>query len=515
MRVDAAHLIDDFAGLHAVVLGDAMLDRYSSGSCQRLCPEAPVPVVDVLTTRDLAGAAANSALNLRALGSRVTLVSTIGGDADGRFLRHLLQDQGVCVDHLLSTPARATLSKHRVLSGEHLLVRFDRGTTETLDSSMEQLQLRALDAALVSADLVLVADYGYGVLTPAIIDRLARWQAQARRTVVLDSKDLTRLACVGATAAKPNYCQVARLLGWSVQAAAEDRAQLLLPYGEEVLRRCGTRIAAVTLDADGALVFEAGKPPYRTFSRPALQTHAAGAGDTYLAAFALALATGAITPVAADLAAAAAAVVVGKEHTAVCSAHDLQHSLGLLACQDQQQLLAHLHRHRQSGRRIVLTNGCFDILHRGHVAYLNRAKTLGDILIVGVNSDESIRRLKGPSRPINSLEDRLEVLSGLGCIDHLVSFNESTPHRLIRAVRPDVFVKGGDYTRATLPEAALVEELGGKVVCLPYLAEHSTTGMIARIRDASLPTPLELHDAKEKSDHANRTLARRPQHSLR
>jgi D-beta-D-heptose 7-phosphate kinase/D-beta-D-heptose 1-phosphate adenosyltransferase len=201
---------------------------------------------------------------------------------------------------------------------------------------------------------------------------------------------------------------------------------------------------------------------------------------------ALALAAGAEAPAAADLASAASAVVVGKDGTATCCAPELRERVSpagkSLAGRDE--LADCVAAHRRQGRRLVFTNGCFDILHRGHISYLSRAKALGDVLIVGVNSDEGIRRLKGPSRPIIALEDRLQVLSALSCVDHVVPFDEDTPHELIRVVRPDTFVKGGDYSRATLPEAGLVEEFGGTVEILSFLADRSTTDIIARVRRA-------------------------------
>ena len=200
----------------------------------------------------------------------------------------------------------------------------------------------------------------------------------------------------------------------------------------------------------------------------------------------MALAAGARTPVAAELASVAASIVVQKDGTTACSADELRGHVTATGkyVTELPALLARLDFYRQQGQRIVFTNGCFDILHRGHITYLNKAKSLGDILIVGLNTDESVRRLKGPRRPINSVEDRAQVLAALSCIDHIVSFGEDTPINLIWQLRPDVFVKGGDYTRETLPEASVVEMLGGEVHILSYLQDFSTTSIIDRIREA-------------------------------
>jgi D-beta-D-heptose 7-phosphate kinase/D-beta-D-heptose 1-phosphate adenosyltransferase len=210
----------------------------------------------------------------------------------------------------------------------------------------------------------------------------------------------------------------------------------------------------------------------------------AGAGDTFVAAMALALAAGATTRAMGELACAAAAVVVRKDGTATCSASELREHLappGKLV-RDLDRLVSRVEFLRRQGRRIGFTNGCFDLLHRGHVSHLHHARGLADVLIVGVNSDAGVRRLKGPGRPINPLDDRLHVLAALDCVDHLVPFDEDTAGNLIRALRPDVFVKGGNYTRANLPEVAVVEALGGVVEILPYLPDRSTTGLLERIR---------------------------------
>ena len=246
-------------------------------------------------------------------------------------------------------------------------------------------------------------------------------------------------------------------------------------------------MAAITLDSEGALLIEHNQPPHRVFPQVSRRACGAGAGDTFTSALALALAAGATPVAAAELAGAAAAVVVGKERTATCSAQELREfiSAGGKLFGDLQGLSQRVAFYREQGRRVVFTNGCFDILHRGHITYLHRAKALGDVLIVGVNTDAGIRRLKGPGRPINTLEDRLQVLAALSCIDHLIAFDDDTPCQLIRALRPEVFVKGGDYTRERLPEAPLVEELGGIVQILPLVQDRSTTGIIQRIQQVS------------------------------
>lgn len=496
MNTDLAKLLDAIAGLNVVVIGEAMLDCYHVGIADRLCPEAPVPVVTVTDRKQAPGGAANTAVNVHSLGANVTFLSVIGDDWEGALLRQTLEEHGVSTLGVITQPGRRTLAKQRVMALGNLLVRFDQGSTEAIDRETEQALMNELTSCFTDCDAVIVSDYGYGILTAGVIQAIAKLQQTQPRVLVVDSKNLTAYRHVGVTAVKPNYKEAIHLLGIETLATAllgDARANQIAMHEERLLDLTGAQIAAVTLDAEGAIIFELGKPAYRTSSQRASHSRATGAGDTFVSALTLALAAKATTPIATDLAAAAAAVVVEKEGTTFCSAQELREMLLITSLQmadkyvlDPSWLVARMKFYRASGRRIVFTNGCFDILHSGHVSYLKRAKALGDILIIGVNSDVSVSRLKGSSRPINPLSDRIQVLSALDCVDHLVHFNDDAPFNLIQMVRPDVYVKGGDYTRETLPEAPLVEQLGGVVQILPFVESRSTTGMIERICKAQL-----------------------------
>ena len=476
-------VLDAFSRLRVLVIGEAMLDAYLHGDTRRLCREAPVPVVDVAACHDAPGGAANAAVNAAALGARVTLLSVVGDDPEAARLAESLAARGVPPHGLVRDPARRTLVKQRVLAGGQILLRLDAGSTDVVALATAARLREQLRAAWRDVDAVIASDYGYGVLTPALVDEIAALQAERERVLVVDGKDLRRLARARPTAVKPNYAEAARLLGIAARHG-EARVEQIAAHEAELLACTGARLAAITLDASGGLVFEAGRPAYRTYARPSPDANATGAGDTFVAALALALASGASTPASADLASAAATIVVARSGTTACTAAELRRRLAaqdkLLDAGDLEALADDL---RRAGRRIVFTNGCFDILHRGHVALLGRAKALGDVLIVGLNADASVRRLKGPTRPINRAADRAQVLAALSCVDHIVEFVEDTPARLIELVRPDVYVKGGDYTLATLPEAPLVQRFGGEVRILAYLEDFSTTGIIARIED--------------------------------
>lgn len=486
MDIDLARLADAYHGIDVVVVGDAMLDVYLEGKVGRLCREAPVPIVDVQRRTYSPGGAGNAAVNARALGARVALLGVIGDDAEGARLKDALAAHGIALDDLLIQPQRRTPAKHRLIGDGQMLARFDQIGGAALNRDTEQELIVRLTRRFAGAGAIVLSNYGHGVFTPPVIQALAYLQRRAARIVVADARVPSTLARIGVTALKPNYTEALQLLGIAGREDGRGRAETVAAHGERLLHATGARIVAATLDADGAVVFERGRPPYRTYARRARASRTSGGGDTFVASFALALAAGADTPEAAELASAAAAVAVAKDGTAYCTIAELRQAIAgdEKRLTDVAALSGRLAEYRAEGRRIVFTNGCFDILHRGHVTLLNRAKGLADVLIVGINSDAGVRRLKGPARPINNLEDRTKVLAALSYVDHVIAFDGDSPTDVIRAVRPDIYVKGGDYTRETLPEAPLIESLGGAVCILPYLQDRSTTGLIDRIRSA-------------------------------
>jgi D-beta-D-heptose 7-phosphate kinase/D-beta-D-heptose 1-phosphate adenosyltransferase len=463
-----------------------MLDAYLDGSCRRLCPEAPVPIVDLASRVEAPGGAANTAANAASLGARVSLVSAIGADADGDTLLRLLGRRGVSAEHVHQVPGRRTLSKRRVSAGDQLVVRIDDGSRDRVPPQTEERLERTVGALFRRADAVIVSDYGYGVMTARLIGLIHRLQAEHSRVLAVDARTLGLYRDANAIAMKPNYEEALRLLGMPRYESIDARVSQITERADDLLSATGAQVVAVTLDVGGAVVLERGRRAYRTYAQRLPNTRAVGAGDTFLATLALAIAAGAEAPAAAEAASAAASIVARRPGTACCSAAEL---CGRFVVRSKEvrgfaDLTRLGERYRRHGRRIVLTNGCFDLIHAGHTAYLNRAKTLGDVLVVAVNSDASVRRLKGPSRPITALQDRLNVLGALSCVDYLVTFDDDTADGVIRALRPDVYVKGGDYTRERLPEAALAEELGGRVTILPYVEERSTSRLIERIRAA-------------------------------
>lgn len=475
--------LDRFAHLRVLVIGDAILDCFLQGGASRICREAPVPIVDIEQIQDVPGGAANTAANVASLGGETYFLTVIGMDDAGDRLQSALERCGVQLDDILCHPSRRTLIKQRVMAADHLVVRFDQGSTGAIAEDLEDQLIERLQIRFLTCDAVIVSDYGYGILTPRVIDALAQLQAENPRVIVADSKQLQAYAAVGVTAVKPNYGEATVLLNLPLLSGATRVAQMT-QAGQAVLSQTGAQLAAITLDVDGALIFMGDHPPTRTLAQPAPSSHATGAGDTYVASLTLALAAGADANAAATLAGAATAITTLEVGTTCCELAMLRRSLSDThkRISDQAELLTVVEQIRSRGKRIVFTNGCFDILHSGHVTVLEQAKALGDVLMVGVNTDESIRQLKGDARPVNGLGDRLAVLSALGCVDYVVPFGDLSPRELIRLIRPDVYTKGGDYTRHSLPETPLVEELGGEVIILPYVDQRSTTGMIQSIR---------------------------------
>jgi D-beta-D-heptose 7-phosphate kinase/D-beta-D-heptose 1-phosphate adenosyltransferase len=316
-------LIGRFSSKRILVLGEAMLDSYVLGASTRLCQEAPAPVVAVHERRDCPGGAANTAVNLAALGCRVDLISVVGADHEGERLRALLRRHGVGGSLLAVSEARQTLSKQRIVNGGRLLARVDQGDTGPISGDLEQRLLRQLDVAFTHADAVVISDYGYGVMTSALLGHVRRLQERFRQVISVDARNLARYRPIGVTVVKPNYGEALRLAGAPPPPADAPRAMIAAELGGAVRGLSGARIAAITQDAHGAVVVERGRPSHRTVAVPADQARTAGAGDTYLAAFTLALASGADTPEAAEIAACAADVVVSRDGTAACGREDL------------------------------------------------------------------------------------------------------------------------------------------------------------------------------------------------
>ncbi|MEK6311367.1 MAG: D-glycero-beta-D-manno-heptose 1-phosphate adenylyltransferase [Curtobacterium sp.] len=486
---DLVARIDDREPL-VVVIGDGILDRWTVGEAERLSREAPAPIVRVTESIAVPGGAANTAVNARALGARVRMVGYVGDDESGRTLRDRLDAAGVDTSFLVEVPGARTTTKDRIVGGDRVVVRVDDIAAPPDEAARERFGA-AVARAVRCADAAVVCDYGLGVDPETVVPVL---DSDRPAAVVVDAHDLTRWAGLHPDLVTPNAGETAALLAHVAGTRSHDlgqgssRVTAVVDARDAVLAATGARAAVVTLDRDGTVLLEPDADrAFRSRATPAAEQQASGAGDTFCAGATVALAVGATRRHAVSFAQAAADVVVREAGTSVCSARALVDSVTAPAetVVDHDELADAVAAARDAGRRIVFTNGCFDVVHRGHTTYLRQASELGDLLVVALNDDDSVRRLKGPERPINTAEDRAGVLAALACVDLVTVFATDTPIPLLRRIRPDVYVKGGDYSPEMLSETAVVREYGGEVVMVDYVAEHSTTAVVRRIRESS------------------------------
>ncbi|HET7369647.1 MAG TPA: bifunctional D-glycero-beta-D-manno-heptose-7-phosphate kinase/D-glycero-beta-D-manno-heptose 1-phosphate adenylyltransferase HldE [Gammaproteobacteria bacterium] len=467
--------IPDFSTARVLVAGDVMLDRYWSGATRRISPEAPVPVVRVDASEERPGGAGNVAANLALLAATATLLGVTGEDEAADALAGLLRGCGIEA-RLTPQPGVHTVTKLRVLSRHQQLLRVDFENEQL--SAPEQFNA-AFQAALADHAIVVLSDYGKGTL--AQIDGLIAAARAAGKPVLVDPKGADFKRYRGATAITPNLTEFEAVVG-SCAGDADIEAK-----AEQLRAELDLQALVVTRGEDGMTLIEAGRPPLHLPTHAREVADVTGAGDTVIALLAAGLAAGLAFADATALANLGAGLVVAKLGAAGVTPAELRHALhehddsvdaGAL---DENALLAAVAQARGRGERIVMTNGCFDILHPGHVAYLRKARSLGDRLIVAVNDDASVTRLKGAGRPVNALDDRIAMLAALEMVDWVVPFSEDTPARLIGRVLPDVLVKGGDYKAEEVAGHEAVVANGGEVRIVDFVPGYSTTALLEAV----------------------------------
>lgn len=469
-------IVPDFSSASVLTVGDLMLDQYWFGPTTRISPEAPVPVVNVKGNVARAGGAANVAVNLASLGVDTVLVGVTGSDATSQTLRELLAERGIETD-FVESPTRPTITKLRVLSSNQQVIRLD--TEDMFDLTDIQPLTQILERRLPGTKVCVLSDYAKGTLAAAPeIMSLCR---DHDVTVLVDPKgrDFTRYR--GASVLTPNFREFEAVVG-----RVQDDEQLV-DRGQALCAELDLGALVVTLSERGMVVIRDEQEPLFLPARVREVFDVTGAGDTVIAAIAAVLAAGHSLDEAATLANLAAGLVVRKIGVATVTPSELrlalhEHGLGGRGMLDRLDAPIVADEARARGERIVMTNGCFDILHTGHVAYLEEAKNLGDRLIVAVNDDASVTRLKGKGRPINPLADRMAVLAGLAAVDWVVSFSEDTPADIVSEILPDVLVKGGDYTPDEVAGGEIVRANGGTVEILSFRQGRSTSAMIEAIR---------------------------------
>ena len=490
--------LPQFDQARVLVLGDLMLDRYWHGDTSRISPEAPVPVVLVGQAEERPGGAGNVALNIASLGGKVGLHGLAGDDEACHSLEKILTANGVD-SYMTKLPGVATITKLRVLSRHQQLIRldfedgFDQGHSEKLvDRYIE---------ALSDTNVVVLSDYGKGTL--GRIQELIHQARQAGKPVIIDPKGSDFEKYRGATLITPNMHEFEGVVGHC--ASDED----LVQKGQALMQQLDLDALLVTRSERGMTLLQ------KDHAAIHLPTHAkevfdvTGAGDTVVSVLAAALAAGDNLADATSLSNIAAGIVVSKLGTATVTVDEIRRALreqheihrGVM---DEDDLLKQINDAKEHGETVVMTNGCFDILHAGHVTYLEQARELGDRLIVAVNDDQSVRRIKGADRPVNTLAKRMRMLAALECVDWVVPFYEDTPTRLICKLQPNVLVKGGDNDPDKIPGGDCVREAGGEVKVLGYVEGVSTTGIIGAIRESEKktrkPDPSESEAANRIGD---------------
>ena len=482
-------MVEAWSSVPVLVVGDVMLDQYVWGEVERISPEAPVPVVRASLREEKPGGAANVAMNLASLGACVRLVGFAGGDPEQEALESLVAQAGV-EPKLVRVPAVRTTTKLRILSGGQQMMRLDSEGAPGFSPADYELMLGEIFTALPEAAVVVLSDYAKGALTEEVCQRVIVEASSRGVPVLVDPKSKSFARYRGAKVICPNLKELAGATG-----EAPAKLEQVLAAGQAMVPALELQEMVVTMGEKGIVVLRGDS----RFFAPAVARQVydvSGAGDTVIAVLALAIVSGVTMESAAELANVAAGVVVGKVGTVPIQREEL---LGLLsqrvALSMEQKvlalgpLLARVAGWRSSRQRIVFTNGCFDLLHIGHIRLLEEARRKGERLIVGVNSDASVRRLKGPTRPIVGQEERAQVLAALGSVDAVVIFDENTPLRLIEALRPDVLVKGGDYRESNIVGAREVRAWGGRVEIVPLVAGVSTTRLIGRSTETVVSGP--------------------------
>lgn len=481
----------------ALVVGDFMLDQLVFGNADRLSPEAPVPVLHVQRTEDRPGGAANVCLDLVAMRGEVHAFGVVGDDREADLLRSGLAAAGVQADGLVADASRPTTVKRSLIGlAQHRhpqkMFRVDYESREPVASSAQEEILARFERELAGAQVVCIEDYNKGVCTRGLCERVIALARGAGVPVLVDPAAIEDYAkYAGASTITPNRTEA--MLATGADLPDDAAPESFAPVAQRLVRDLKLDAAVITLDRHGALLLERGCGAVHvpTYARAVYDV--TGAGDMVLAALAAGRANGLDWPDAVRLANAAAGLEVEVFGVVPMPIEKIHREVLLRErsmpgkLRTLEQLLVEVAALRNEGKRVVFTNGCFDILHAGHLSLLERAAACGDYLIVGLNSDDSVRRLKGgkdPSRPINNEHDRALVLGGLGCVGAVVIFDDDTPERLIRAIRPGVLVKGAEYTVDQVPGAKFVIENGGRVELLPMVEGRSTTGAVARIRAA-------------------------------
>ena len=475
--------IQKFEQCRILVAGDLMVDEYLWGDVERISPEAPVQVVSVASEEIMLGGAGNVVCNLTALGAKVTAVGVVGGGKNGQLVLEKLKALGVNTRGVIQDPQRPTTRKTRIIANHQHVLRLDREVLSEISRQTMNQITRAAGKLIADVDLILISDYGKGLVTKTLMAKLMAAAQKCNKHLIVDPKGLDFKKYAGAFLITPNKKEAEQASG--IEIVDESS---LARAARQLIEKTGIEKILVTCGKEGMVYFEQGAGPYRVGTQSRQVFDVSGAGDTVLAGLGLGIAAGYPIREAVALANTAAGIVVGKVGTATVSKTELAAALGQVSALNvnKQKTLAELstiaRKLEKSGKRVVLTNGCFDLLHVGHIMLLSASKQQGDILIVALDDDQSVRQLKGPERPIINEKERLRILSALDCVDYVVIFSSHELDDLIAAIRPAVLTKGSNYKKDSIRGREIVERYGGRVERIPVSDNISSSRIINRIK---------------------------------
>ncbi len=464
---------------HILVIGDLMIDHYLWGGCERISPEAPVQVVDIARETTVLGGAGNVINNLVTLGARVSVAGVIGDDDNGIELKEMLLSLGASCEGLIVQTGRKTSKKSRIIASNQQILRYDKESKEPIGQVSVESLIDYVAKVVDQCDMVILSDYGKGVITEAVAQGIIVSAKAKGKKVLVDPKGKDYSKYSGAYLLTPNKKEASEATGIMIKDDATLREALL-----SLKATCNLQCSMITLSEDGIAIYDESMRRYPTVAKEVFDV--TGAGDTVIASLSFALSCGLSIDEAAPFANHAAAVVVGKIGSATVTLDEIEtyesslhQSTSDAHIKSHDEIVAISKRLKSEGKRVVFTNGCFDILHVGHVKYLQEAKSYGDALIVGLNSDSSVRELKGPTRPVNPEADRAYILAALESVDYVVMFSDETPYELIKNIAPDILVKGGDYEGKSVVGA----EFAGELRLVQFVDGKSTTATISRINE--------------------------------
>jgi D-beta-D-heptose 7-phosphate kinase/D-beta-D-heptose 1-phosphate adenosyltransferase len=477
--------ISKFDRCNLLVVGDLMLDEYLWGEVDRISPEAPVQVVSIKNEDYAMGGAGNVVNNIVALGAKVTAAGVIGTGRNGQILLDKFKDLGVDTAGIVQEPGMPTTQKTRIIASHQQVLRIDRETDKTISDSTIDKITRFIEDKIAGVDVVLISDYGKGLITKTLLSRLISAAKKHKKITIADPKGLDFSKYSGVSLLTPNKKEAALASG--VEIVDEST---LLKAGNKILQTVGLDKLLITCGKDGMVLFGQNREPYKVKAKTRQVYDVSGAGDTVLSVFGLAIASGASFKDAMSIANTAAGIVVGKVGTATISRQELATALtpyqdSILSKQKKiSELPVLIEDLKKKGKRIVLTNGCFDLLHAGHIMLFSASKELGDILIVGIDDDDSVKKLKGSGRPVIGAKERVRILCALDSVDYVIVFSSIELKKLIEIIQPDVLTKGSNYTSEEVFGRERVEQLGGKVVLIPISENISSTRIINNIKSS-------------------------------